>query len=1279
MSQPRWITPKGSLGTIPELDYYEFMLDAYDTAGGTLSYRLISGRLPLGLQVVTTGKLQGVPVSELTGDQNIEYTFTIRVQNLTTLSVADRTFSITVTNVAPPAITPKNVSLGTFLVGTEMNMQLNAVEFTPSTSLTWTLKKGELPPGLSLTADGIITGYITPIPNPASTPNWDMSPWNLQSWEFAQGTISKSFVFDIEVFDGVGYDLSTYTMLVVPRTALEADSTYITADSTIVGVTTALTIDLGPKHPPIITTTQANLAPIRQNSFFTFNVDAVDLDNDVLKYQFYSAPAGLTGAFDEQILVGESNPYIAAQLVSGNLFVGAYPAVQSTILADNVTSISSVDSTIPELLAGANIKVLSTANTWYNATVTNATTVRLSGNVKVTANVGDLITQQISGANATITAVGQTIGTLVLGGANVTANVNDYVTQSISGANARITANIVNSIYVPIEYVFGGFTVGSGNLQINGSNVNVYPTSSAVTTDISCTYNTVDTFNLNLSAATAKAFIANVDTLSYPTAITSVGVTLGTASVEGTFGFDETKFDQVVSLPPGGEIIARTTYVATGSSNTTFKVTSTANVVPGLAVTMDSGLGAGIIVANVVDATTVTLSANPSGTPVDGDPVIFTKESGLSIDENTGWITGQLPYQQADIIEYPFEVIAYKRDDPTYYDTQAYSLTILGDQYNQITWITPSDLGTIENGNISDLLVEATSSKGSTLFYKLAANSSQRLPQGLQLLTTGLISGRVSFEIFSLDQGTTTIDGGNTTFDNTYTFTVTAYDASQQALSNRTFTITVLNRNTTPFEHLYLKALPTKEQRDQFQNIVHNTAVFPPEMIYRSDDPYFGLATDIKFLFLPGLAPSTLAEYMSAVGTNHFTKRITFGDVKTAVARDSNFNVKYEVVYVEVKDENTNSLGQGPANTQYPEITTPYYDAAGSSFTIAYPDAFSNMKSVVETALGYANKGALPDWMTSRQENGRVLGFTKGVILAYTVPGASDLIAYRFKQQNYKLNEIDFTVDRYLLDNDYSANFDITNNKFITSTETTFDRYPGLSNTFTDVGTVDYALSVPFEWINKRSVTDIQNIANDNPQDPLYAPFFGGLDGIMDFRDGDTLVFARQEFNDAVYFTIPGYNYGWADVQTMWDSEAWDHDPNIVDLNPGTAWDQSSVIPGYNEHLLDSNVPNKRIGVWRVNIDASNIVTLTFIQEINFYNSLYVRNGFTYGGTRIYYDSVVKPGLLLPNYSIITQQINVQATTFDGNGTRFYSYRDMYHLPEEGDKYIKFVKHNVFT
>ena len=1496
MAYPIWITSAGNLGTVPELEYYEYLLDAYDPNYGNLVYSRISGILPPGIQVISSGKLVGIPVSTPTvgADKNQDYTFSLRVTNDQTGNVTDRTFNLTVTNVAPPIITPKTVinnvqlqlvgnisanigdyltqsissanaiiktavinsgnvvvnyvsnssefilgygnltvvsanvslyptvsyaaypviattvssnntrDLGLYFDGASVDLQLQAVEFSPSAVLTWTLTAGEIPPGLTLTNNGLISGYIYPIPaiGPSSMPGWDKTPWDegppgiTLGWDFPLGTTSKNFSWTIEVTDGVNYDQCRYTMLVYPRHFFTADSTVIRADATVAnGI--KLSIDTGSRHYPIILSTQSEIANIRQGDYFDFHVNAIDLDEDVLQY---SVPVISSGAFDEQdFTVGNSIPYIADTLINGDLFSGVFPKttivnisslellpgynitanvgqyitqvgtsanaqvtanvvnsssvlitllntssfttgsssgnlilngntlIKSTfnsvnwsnvgIVPASVVSTSTIqaDNTAPELFVGDQIQFLQLDPTipsdyWYSGTVNAKTTLRLSGNTIITGNTGQYLSQSGTTANATIVNVSATTGTITFGGNStvgvitiygniLTAKVGDIITQPSTGANATVTSNVIYAVNIPVTYtantfvsssgwlsvngtniaaypqsvttgsqpvtfkanagdiitqavsganatvledVYGGltasvqfngnmFTLASGNIKINGGNVNLYPTSITTQADIAATYNSSVPFTFNTIGD--YALIANVNTYAIPTKVISVGVTAGAVSTQGVVGYDEGSFDQgAQSLP-----------------------------------------------------------------------------QGLSMDTNSGWLTGTLPLQTASSKTYSFNVVVSKRDYLGYNVSKAFSIIVLGDLNNQINWVTPSYLGTIENGAVSALYVEAVSSKGKTLYYEYSADSHIRLPQGLELLNTGLVSGRVSFEVFSLDQGQTTIDGNNTTFDNTYSFSITARDVDNTTSATRIFTVRVLQRNIIPYENLYLKALTSRAQRVEFQDITQDRSVFPIDLIYRNEDPFYGIATDIKTLFIPGLTPSQLSAYATAASTNHFTKRIIFGQLKTAVATDGSYNVidigtgnrigtfqdnigfvplsldqgyvasntipagsrldsehiKYEVVYFEVLDENTNSQGDGPADTiNLTGTINPYYDLDDNAYTIAYPNSFENMSNVMVNSIHYTNKGALPDWMTSKQPDGRVLGFTRAVVLAYTLENASAVIAYRFGQAGYNLNELDFTVDRYQLDNNYSANFDISQGKFIHSKETTFDRYPGLASVFNNAGTVDYAVTISFEEINERSITSIVQA--------------GGLDGINSFQDGEQLVFFNQEFGlgQAIGDT---YNLGWSEAKATWGGQPWDYDYNTVGTTDDLAWDAASYVPGYDEHLLDPTIIDKRIGIWRVNIDTDNLVTLTFVRAINYYDTLFIRNGFTHGATNIYYDPVIKPNRNLPNYSIIPQQINTKATTFDGNGTKFLNYRDSYSVPEKGDKYIKFAKTGVFT
>jgi hypothetical protein len=88
--------------------------------------------------------------------------------------------------------------------------------------------------------------------------------------------------------------------------------------------------------------------------------------------------------------------------------------------------------------------------------------------------------------------------------------------------------------------------------------------------------------------------------------------------------------------------------------------------------------------------------------------------------------------------------------------------------------------------------------------------------------------------------------------------------------------------------------------------------------------------------------------------------------------------------------------------------------------------------------------------------------------------------------------------------------------------------------------------------------------------------------------------------------------------------------------------------------------------------------TITCVPQLNYNDTLYVRNGFTHGGVNLYYDPVVKEDKLVPSFSEIPQEIRTTGTVFDGDGTKFYDYRVNYVIPGQGEQAVRFPRLNVF-
>jgi hypothetical protein len=417
---------------------------------------------------------------------------------------------------------------------------------------------------------------------------------------------------------------------------------------------------------------------------------------------------------------------------------------------------------------------------------------------------------------------------------------------------------------------------------------------------------------------------------------------------------------------------------------------------------------------------------------------------GTTLDPFTGWLYGYLPDLGITEITYNFAIYLIDTADPVINsDPYYFSVTITGQVETQVIWLTDSDLGSIINGSTSLLQVQAVNTGGRSLQYRLRPGAIpptdyvpgfyNKLPQGLSLLPSGEIAGRVSFNTFALDLGTTTFDKElrtnliqspqETTFDSQFTFTVNAFSSDGQISVFKTFTVKVLRVYNEPYENLYIKAMPPYSNRALINSLIQNSDIFPPDKIFRSQDPNFGIATSVIYDHCFGLTSSTYELYISSLIENHYWKNLILGEIKTAQAIDpATGNVIYEVVYSAIQDNLVNNLGISVSK----QVTLPYPINAGDSTEIAtvYPNSLDNMRNQVIDVVGQISN-LLPLWMLSKQADGKVLGFTPAWVIAYCNPGTSGQIAYNVRTQfGQQLNLVDFEVDRYELDRLLSINWD---------------------------------------------------------------------------------------------------------------------------------------------------------------------------------------------------------------------------------------------------------------
>lgn len=439
----------------------------------------------------------------------------------------------------------------------------------------------------------------------------------------------------------------------------------------------------------------------------------------------------------------------------------------------------------------------------------------------------------------------------------------------------------------------------------------------------------------------------------------------------------------------------------------------------------------------------ILLSTNPDSTNSELPP-------GMQLDGVSGEIAGRVPYQPAVTKAYKFTVRAQRTfdGDQIEYRDKTFTLNILGEVDSTITWISDASLGSIAANFTSTLSVQAeTTILDAPLLYRV---TSGRLPPGLTLSYDGEIIGKVrqfgipdAKGLTVFDNGELTFDGASTSVDRSYTFTAEARDRFGYSASTKTFTISVIDEDDKLYSNLIMKPFLNSTQRTAYRNFVSNPTVFPPDTIYRPNDPVFGLQKEIKILVYAGLETKDIENYVAASAKNHKKKRYKIGELKTAVAKNAGSNdIVYEVVYLELIDPTDGETREKYRISNNKEITVdsrrfPVSDAA----TVIYPDNRNTIKSDSDavkvsdpndvnryvsnitnmrkqlTLVGDTELGFLPLWMRTAQQNSiQELGFTLCIPLVYCKEGTAGQIKLNIENSGFDFKTLDITTDRYIID-----------------------------------------------------------------------------------------------------------------------------------------------------------------------------------------------------------------------------------------------------------------------
>jgi hypothetical protein len=255
---------------------------------------------------------------------------------------------------------------------------------------------------------------------------------------------------------------------------------------------------------------------------------------------------------------------------------------------------------------------------------------------------------------------------------------------------------------------------------------------------------------------------------------------------------------------------------------------------------------------------------------------------------------------------------------------KTFEVNVIGEIDSNISWITPSDLGSINANFTSTLkLIAETTVPDTKMVYTL---KSGKLPYGLRLNYDGEIIGAArqfgtvdnpGLTIF--ENKTVTWDGklpGDTTFDREYKFTVEARDRFNYTAIEQEFTLRVEDFDNTQYTDIYMRPMLSLDQRRYYTNFVSNSEVFTPSKIYRPSDPKFGIQRNLDMLVFAGVEAKAMEDFVAAAAKNHKRKKYILGDIKSAVAKETpTSDTTYEVVYIEVIDPANSTTGSKTASS----------------------------------------------------------------------------------------------------------------------------------------------------------------------------------------------------------------------------------------------------------------------------------------------------------------------------------------------------------------------------
>lgn len=1110
MTAPIWTTPAGFLGTLSERKTTSTNLVA---TGTNISYSLVSGHLPTGLYLNTaTGLILGTPVSVT---KDTDSTFVVRVKN--SEGVKDRTFSYTVTGADAPVWATNsgrlpvgmNGELYTFnkeYVDYQLRADVDILETGNTLKYYIADNQGQLPPGLKLSVDGRITGYV-----------------------------EDTLVIDNQASVSGGYDTETYDFYPYDHSNIEQDlttSSYYVREYGISFVTN--------ENPARVITAEPHDI-FDKNQVIVGQVGGITEVNNTSSYN-----QSIAGYYFTATSVYTTSSFYFAKVIS-NTSIGLYRDQNLTIPVDLSTSTNSYTTETGSLYWGTqtfiNPKSINKIYQFY-VTVTDGiassrrifsievadpdsfradTTLISVDSVMYDSDAGYLLApiwQTKYGVKLPQTA---NLGSVRAGKPQVFTlyDYDPYVDQGPSyydWSTIKVNPDIkvfsdsqVNSAYSPTKNLIHQNSFYFKNAEIipvKGMKIQFsesLPSIDATVYTVVSVIKTSETSGiLNLDQPLKQTIpdsrIVYVGTESkHPPGITldpENGTLYGQIPYQPSYnnGYRFTvKLVKISQNSEGGTTLIE----ATGSDQgrivgkVFYEATSGSEILlpqnlpllpPSLPASSRlptsleyKGSIGDILLASIpqnvtddtllplMDGTTYAYVYNPSsytfkqyspnltGTNLMLVTTGIVPQPGwsirkgeiaatiLSVIEGSGYVVlgldSVIPANSND------PEVSWTLTDPaaqcwtylgeTVSSNQIYLLNVLGEIPSYINYISSSSLGTLSSGEISEISIKAVNTNTNyAIQYEIVQGE---LPPGLTLNLDGTISGKLTstgqtyFDtlesdlvepiLFGQSAGNFSLDNNNVTVDRNWYFTVRASDVYRLSAIEKEFYISVYKEGITDYTRIYVKPFLSPKQRSDYKNFVTDTIIFDPALIYRPNDPEFGIQQQIKLIIETGIEQVDLDTYAAAMNEYFYRKKFYFGDIKTITAQDSDGNNVYEIIYVDIVDN------QMIENLSVDKFNYAYQNTVKTQ----YSNSVKNMQTVLEEIVLDSgstisiNERLQPKFMTTLNPNtGVPLGFIKAMPICYTIPGGSTKILSRLKNAidsgAWDFKQFNFDTDRLIIE-----------------------------------------------------------------------------------------------------------------------------------------------------------------------------------------------------------------------------------------------------------------------